>query len=508
MPDPALNLLQEQIPERRSIDAYCSNLHFRYFVEAAWDIVEPAKAFMPNWHIDAICDHLEAVTDGHILNLLINIPPGHAKSLLVSVLWQAWVWLCRNAKWRAMFTSYQEALSLRDAERTKNLLESNWVRETFNPTFDITGVMGFFKNSESGFRMSFGVGGKGTGFRGDALICDDPLNVRDQHSEVALNHLPFWWDEVMSSRFNDLARAVRVIIMQRVSGRDLSAHVIEKGDYVHLMLPTRYEPDRKCFTIIGFQDPREHEGDLLFPALFPKEVIDKVENKEMGATAFAGQHQQRPAPKGGGVWKRHWWRYWKPAGLSMPPVKIKMLDGSVAFVDAVDKPDKFDDEMQSWDCTFKAKDDNDFVAGGYLGRKGADKFLLEVTHDRLTFTQTLTAMRTMHNAHPHCGAKLIEETANGAAIVDTLIHEIPGIIPRNPEGGKYARASAVVPTIEAGNVHLPHPLLEDWVEKFISECEQFPNGAHDDFVDMLSQALNRWQNSAEPNIRLPGQESR
>ena len=484
----------------RSIEAAACKDKFRHFVECSWPIVEPAKDFIANWHIDAIADHLQAVSDGHIQRLLITVPPGHAKSLLVSVQWPVWVWLCRNPKWRGMFTSYAEALSLRDAERSRTLLESLWVRDTFAPTWSIGGVLGFYKNSESGFRMSFGVGGKGTGFRGDALITDDPLNARDSHSEAALNNCTFWWDEVMSSRFNDLAKAVRVIIMQRLTAKDLAGHVLERGGYEHLCLPTYYEPDRKAFTIIGFQDPRTEKDELLFPALFPLDVVKQAE-KDMGSTAFSGQHQQRPAPAGGGLWKRQWWRYWKPKNLKLPPVKVRLASGDVGEIEAVDLPDTFDEEMQSWDCAFKDLKDSDFVCGGQLARKGADIYLRDAVHDRLAFTETLAAIRALCTKYPKTGAKLIEDKANGTAVIDTLRHDIPGLIAINPEGGKYARAAAVTPTLESGNVYLPHPLYAEWVDGFLTEAEQFPNGANDDWVDMLSQALNRWQNKAVPQIR-------
>ena len=172
---------------------------FRDFCEYAWPVVEPAMDFVPNWHIDAICDHLQAVADGQIRRLLINVPPGHAKSLLVSVLWPAWMWI-RNpegAQWRGLFASYTRDLAVRDSLRCRDLMGSPWYRQTYQPKWEFSRVQdqkGQFANSEQGFRISLGVGGAGTGFRGDCVVADDPINAIDQYSDAMLESCLLWWD--------------------------------------------------------------------------------------------------------------------------------------------------------------------------------------------------------------------------------------------------------------------------------------------------------------------------
>lgn len=160
--------------------------------------------------------------------------------------------------------------------------------------------------------MAFGVGGKGTGFRGDCLVVDDPLNAKKQHSEAALEEVIFWFDQVMSSRLNDPSTGAIVIVMQRLSERDLAAHVLARAGYEHLNLPTEFEPERQTITSIG-RDRRVEEGELLFPALFPTAVIAEAKTI-LGAQGYAAQHQQRPAPAEGGIFKRHWWRFWQQFG--------------------------------------------------------------------------------------------------------------------------------------------------------------------------------------------------
>src|SRR5579863_9087732 len=176
-----LHALEKEIGRRR----------FRDFVELAWPLVEPSRPFLANWHIDAIADHLQAVSEGQIRRLLITVPPGHAKSLLVSVLWPAWQWI-RCARWRGLFSSYDLELATRDSVRCRGLLTSAWYQQTFQPQWKFAGDQNqksWFENDAKGFRMALGVGGKGTGFRGDCLVVDDPLNAKKQHSEAALRPL-------------------------------------------------------------------------------------------------------------------------------------------------------------------------------------------------------------------------------------------------------------------------------------------------------------------------------
>jgi hypothetical protein len=245
---------------RREKQREQGRLKFRNFVRYAWPVVEPAHEFATNWHMDAIADHLQAVAEGQIKRLLINVPPGHAKSLIVSVLWPAWMWI-RNGEggqWRGLFASYAEALAMRDSVRCRNLMRSQWYRETYQPTWTFAkdqDEKGMFSNCAKGFRIALGTTGRGTGFRGDAIVADDPLNAIDQYSDAALEGCLKWWDLAMSSRLNDMRAGAKVIIMQRLSDRDLSGHVIRAGGYDHLRLPTEYEVDAATTTSIGFRDP-------------------------------------------------------------------------------------------------------------------------------------------------------------------------------------------------------------------------------------------------------------
>jgi predicted phage terminase large subunit-like protein len=482
------------LPTQRQVAAELARRSLRDFIALAWHVVEPARPLIDAWHLHAIADHLQAVSEGHIRHLLINVPPGHGKSLLVNVLFPAWLWIRdeQSAQWRGLFSSYDSGLAIRDSVRCRTLIDSEWYREMFRPAWSLSesqNEKSYFENTRSGFRMSLSVGGRGTGFRGDAIVVDDPLNASDQHSEIVRSKVKFWWDQVMSSRLNNLETGSKIIIMQRLHEDDLAGHVLAQGTYEHLCLPSEYDPGRRSVTSIGWSDPRTEEGELLFPELFPPGVIEQVK-KDLGAAGYAGQHQQRPSPAEGGVLQRHWWRYWKPRGLVLLPVRVRLPDGSECEIHAVDLPESFDTVIQSWDCTFKDRNTSDFVVGQVLARKGAGRYLLDQVRGRMDMPCTAQAIRALSARYPDAGAKLVEDKANGPAVIQSLKHEITGLIEVNPEGGKMSRAAAVSPEAEAGNWYLPHPAVAPWVAGFIEECASFPNGAHDDQVDAWSQGGN------------------
>jgi predicted phage terminase large subunit-like protein len=192
------------------------------------------------------------------------------------------------------------------------------------------------------------------------------------------------------------------------------------------------------------------------------------------------------------VFRRDWFRYWQPRGANLPPVEVRLPDGTIRLIQAVDIPAWVDDQIQSWDCSFKDVVTSDYVVGQVWARK-ANTFLLgDQVRARMDCPTTVRAVRDLTVKWPKTFAKLIEDKANGSAVIQMLSNEIPGLLPVNPLGGKVARAAAVSPLIEAGNVFLPHPLCAPWVNDFIEECAAFPNGAHDDQVDAMTQALLRF----------------
>jgi len=452
--------------------------------------------------MDALAEHLEAITRGQIRNLLITIPPRHSKSSIVSVMWPCWEWITAPER-RWLFASYAESLAIRDNVRSRRLIQSVWYQGNWGVRFQFAGDQNEKRKVETdrrGHRIAVGTGGSATGEGGDRLVIDDPHNIGDIESDITRKGVLDWFDTVWSTRANDPKTTAKVIIMQRSHADDLAGHVLEQGGWEHLSIPAEYEGDTRQ-TVIGWSDPRRREGELLWPERFGAEEIAQSK-KTLGSYAYSGQYQQRPSPIGGGIFKRHWWRYWRPAHMDLPPVQVRTPDGELRSIAAVLLPGQFDGMLQSWDLAFKDLRTSDYVAGGVWALIGADKFLLDQRRERLDFPGTVAAIRAMTAKWPGAAAKLVEDKANGPAVIASLQHEIPGLIAVNPAGGKIARAQAVSPQCESSNVYLPHPAVAPWVDEFIEEAATFPNGRHDDQVDEMTQALIRMQESTPEPSRI------
>jgi predicted phage terminase large subunit-like protein len=444
------------------------------YIRQAWELVEPDTEFVDNWHLRAISEHLEAVSGNQIRRLLINVPPRSMKSLSVSVFWPTWEWIERpHTRW--LFSSYAAVLSTRDSLKCRRIIESRWYRERWGGAFRLTtdqNVKNRFENDKTGHRIATSVDGVATGDGGDIICVDDPHNVQEIHSDTTRESVLRWWDESMTSRFNNPKTGRAVIVMQRMHERDLSGHLLAKEmGWEHLCLPMEHD-GRKRMTSLGPYDVRKEEGELLWPAHFDRKAVEELK-KGMGSYSASGQLQQAPSPAGGGIFKRNDWRYYK----AFPELREVVL---------------------SFDMAFKQLSDSDFVVGQAWGRKDADKYLLEQVRARMGFGASVQAVRQLKAKFPQARAILIEDKANGTAVIEVLKREIPGIISVEPEGGKITRAYAIQPEQEAGNIHLPDPVIAPWVGGFVEECSSFPLGANDDQVDAMTQAVNWFRRRVMP----------
>jgi hypothetical protein len=285
-----------------SIRKRCASL--AGFVREAWRVLEPDAEYVHNWHIDAICKHLEAVTAGRINRLLINVPPGSSKSLIVSVMWPAWEWgPCGRRSLRYLTTAFNDGPVKRDTRKSRDLIASDWYRALWpDVRLTRTGETSF-ANSDTGTREGVPFGSL-TSQRGDRLIIDDPHSTETAESDTERLNTTRKFREGAVNRLNDQKRSAIVVIMQRLHEQDISGVIISLGmDYVHLMLPMEFDPERGCSTAIGFSDPREDEGQLLDPVRFPQEEVDKL-HRDMGSYAYSGQYQQAPTPRSGGMFQR------------------------------------------------------------------------------------------------------------------------------------------------------------------------------------------------------------
>lgn len=457
----------------------------RAFVDMAWSQLEPAREFQPNWHIDAIAEHLEAVFRREILRLVINVPPGTMKSLLACVCWPAWSWTQQpDTKW--ITASYSARISRRDALRARQLMETPWYRERWGGKWDPNPEAWSateYRNTQAGFRMSTTVGGGATGEHGDIQVVDDPIKPIDagvyKVDTVGLQTCSEWWDGTMSTRLVDPAKSARMIIMQRLHERDLSGHVLEQGGYEHIMLPMRFETKRKCFIeTTGWSDPRTEEEELLWPERFPEDAL-KIRSQELGPIGVAGQEQQRPSPAKGDMIQRDWIRYYD------------------------ELPEKATHWLCSWDMSFKETKRGSYVVGQVWCRDGPKFYLVEQYRRRIDFPTTLHAFANMVQEYPKIREKLVEDAANGPAVIATLKQHISGIVAVKTGGmSKESRLSACSYLLEAGNVYFPSVARASWVKDLVEELVAFPNVTHNDQVDALSMALNRYKGNRTPRIKM------
>ena len=450
------------------------------FIKGAWDQIEPGRQFHDNWHIEAICEHLEAVARGQLNRLIINIPPRHMKSLTCGVAFPCWTWIHAPHK-QFLFASYSKALSTRDNVKCRRLLTSPWYQNNWGDKFKLTtdqNQKARFENNATGYRIATSVGGSLTGKGGDRIVVDDPHNVREAQSDDQRNQVIEWWDQTMSTRRNDPKRDSRVVIMQRLHEEDLAGHCIEKG-YEHVCLPLQYEAEHphKSRTSLYLVDPRTTEGEMLMPARAgvaeaAQAVID------LGTYGYVGQMQQRPSPGEGGILKKSWFQRF----------------------DAEPATDSFDRIITTWDLTFKGKDKSkrseleavkkrSWVVGLVLGSIGANTWMLDLVRGQWNIKEAMEEMLLLHSKWPKATGHIVEDKANGPAVETMLKDTIPGIVLVNPRGSKIQRAYAVAPIIEAGNVYVGTVRHSPWVGDFFREITTFPFGKTDDQVDALTQGL-------------------
>ena len=449
----------------------------REFVEDAWPYAVPSAKFEGNWHIDAICEHLEALWRLDIKNLLINIPPRFGKSNLSCVLFPAWVWL-QDPHVRMLFSSYSQTLSTRDSLATRQLIESSWYQRNWGDRFTIARDQNEktrFENTVKGYRLATSVGGANTGEGGDIIVCDDPHNVQEVESDIERQKAVRWWNEVMSTRGNDPRTARRLVIAQRAHFADLSGDIIEKGNYVHLNLPMEYEKGAVTIsmpTTVTWDpvilDPRAVDGQPLWEGRYGEDWIAQ-QKIYMGPYAYAAQMQQRPTPREGGMFKRDKIQFFKPDPMLM-------------------YESGFDDSCWSWDCAFKETESSSYVVGSCWIRKGGNFYCLHLVRERMAFGATKKAIRMCASKFPKITRILVEDKANGSAVIDDMKSTIPGLYPVEPEGGKEARAAVAEPIWDAGNIFIPEGA--PWAADFVQECTEFNKGVNDDQVDSMSQAIN------------------
>ena len=538
-----------------------------FFLKNAWRYIDAAD-FTPGWPIEAVAEHLQAVADGDIRRLIINIPPRCAKSTLTSVAFPAWVWA---QPWKSptsgpgvqfLHASYAQQLSLRDSVKCRRLIESPWYQKLWGERFKLTSDQNTktrFDNDKGGSRLSTSVGSALTGEGGSIIVVDDPNAAQEAFSEATIQSTIEWWDSALSTRLNDPKTGAFVVIQQRLSEEDLTGHIMSKdmGEWTHLCLPMRYEWNRHSHTSIGWDDPRgcaddgtplivigedgerlaispeaqielqdERESALLWEERFGEEEVTILE-KQLGPWTTAGQLQQRPEPKGGGIIKREWWQPYEAKIYPNMDFIIASLDTAYTTktendpsaltiwgvfssgIDSVSAPTQIasrDGDLVGYSRNYREQGPQVMLMYAWQGRYELHELVTKVAKDCKDYqVDTL----------------LIENKAAGYSVAQEIRRlygfERFGVHMFDPKSqDKIARLYSVQHLFAEGMVHAP---LYQWAEMVISQVGTFPKGKHDDLVDTVSMAMRHlrdtgllvrnaeWAADAEEQLRFSGNDN-
>jgi predicted phage terminase large subunit-like protein len=402
---------------------------------------------------------LDAVT-GKTPRLIVEIPVRHGKSELGSYWTPTW-FLDRFPQKQIALTSYGAELAQGFSRKVRDTIEAN------------TGLLRCqldrrsrsakrWHTTQGGGMLATGVGGPLTGWGADLLLVDDPIkNAEEAESETVRDALWEWWRSTAYTRIEPGAAAI--VFAARWHEDDLIGRILKQAE----------EEGQEQWRVVRLPalaeagDPLgRQEGAALWPERRGAADLMRIK-RAIGSYYFNALYQQRPSPAEGSILMRHWWKYWS----ALPRV--------------------FDLLVFSWDMSFTDKEDSSYVVGQLWGKAGGDFFLLDQIRDRMNFPDTKRAVRAFKAKYPHVLHILVEDKANGPALIAELKHEITGIIPINPLVSKIARARAASGPLEAGNVYLPSVARFPWVVDFVEEAAVFPNGTFDDQVDAFSQAIVR-----------------
>jgi len=433
-------------------------------------------------HTRLLCDTLQKVEAGKLPRLIITMPPRHSKSMTVSETFPSY-FIGRNPNRRVILTSYGDVLA-RKFGRANKMKVKEYGEEVFGMRVatDTSAVDNWGIQGWRGGMLSTGIGGAITGEGADLLIIDDPIKNREEaNSQTYRDKVWGEWQNTLRTRLHPGASVI--IILTRwheddIVGRLFNPEYNEGGveDWVVLNLPAIAEENDLLGREIGEPLWPEHGFDL--------EWAQRTE-RDVGSSTWASLYQQRPAAAEGVMIMREWWRRYN--------IPYSRETNTIGVVDSMGFLHEFwiDEIIQSWDMSFKSSEGTDMVVGQIWARSGANKFLLDQIRKRLNFPQTIVAMMKMHEKWPEAHLKLVEDKANGPAVIDTLRDKIPGLVAVTPVGSKESRLSACSPDIEAGNVFIPVAELCPWIDGYVDEVASFPKGVFDDQVDSTSQALNR-----------------
>lgn len=459
---------------------------FKDYIHGAWNTVVPGRELKWNWHLDHICELLVECSLGLHKRAVINVPPRTMKSMLVNVMFPTWRWTWDPSH---QFNNYShsERLAVRDSLACRRLITSEWYKQRWGDRFELTGdqsAKAFYQNSYAGHRIAFGIGSNITGAGADTQILDDLLDAKAGNSEAERYAVNETLDETLPSRFNDYASGCMILIMQRLHEDDPAGHLMKKWDesgleYALLCYPMQFDPGHP---FACNSDIRTKPGELLWESRFPEEVVDQL-SKEHTAYAWAGQYQQRPSPKGGGILKSKHWRTWDEqdgeGNLVLPNFKYILQSYDTAFTAATAN-------LKTSKAAYSAR-----TTWGIFDYKNREHMMLiECWRDQVSYPDLRKeVMRAYNDQQPD--AVLIEKKASGISLIQDMRQAGLPILDYTPDKDKITRAHAASPYLESGCLWVPP---RKWAEEFIQICAAFPAGDGADYVDTMTQAVIRIRN--------------
>jgi len=474
------------------------------FLVSSWKYMD-SSPWTDGWPIEAVAEHLQAVVDGDIRRLIVNIPPRMGKSSITSVAFPAWTWAQPNGSPTSgpgvqfLHASYANQLSLRDSVKCRRLIESAWYQDHWGGRFALNSdqnTKSRFSNDHGGERLITSIGAAVTGEGGSIIVVDDPNAAQEAFSEATIQTTIDWWDQSMSTRLNDPKTGAYIIIQQRLAEDDLTGHVLSRdiGEWTHLMLPMKYEPERSYSTSIGWEDPRTDPGELLWPERFGDKEVAQLE-RQLGPFATAGQLQQRPEPAGGGVIKRDWWKLWDEE--LFPPMDFVVASLDTAYTLKTSNDYSALTVWGVFTSQTKARAGRIIGADGrpmnmdrtYV--EGAPKvMLIHAWQIRLELHELVEKVAKTAKSL-NVNKLLIENKAAGISVAQEIRRlygsEAFGVQLFDPKSqDKLSRLYSVQHLFAEGMVFAPD---RPWADMVITQVGQFPKGKHDDLVDTVSQAL-------------------
>lgn len=477
-------------------------LNLAAFYRSCWPYLDTAP-YKHNWHIDATAAQAEKLITGETRRLIVNQPPRTGKSNLLSVVLPLWIWIqsekgpLSGPQVKFLCASYGQSLSLKHSGDMRKIMESAWFLKHWGHRFKMRedrNAVGFFENTAGGYRISTSVGAGLTGQGGDFIIIDDPHNTQDVVSEAERTAAINWYTQSLSTRLNDPMTGAMLLVMQRQHEDDLTGYLManEVEMWESFVLRMRYESnpfleyDPRGYDEDGelLEDLTIAEGMLLWPARVPENEVKKLE-KTLGTYGTAGQLQQRPQPKGGGILKEEFWGLYPPKGTEDRWIRDgKLVWPNVEYI------------IASLDGAYTEKEENDPSAltiwGVWYDDAGLPRIIaMHAWEDFLTINKLV--MRVGNNCRKFdIDVLIIEDKASGHSAAQEIVRLFGGaewttmLVP--VRGDKVARAISVQGIFEEGIVMAPDT---EWAQLLIERCAQFPKGKRKDLVDSTTQAI-RW----------------